>query len=186
MHRSLTPVFAATLLALTAWPAAAQPTGCDIVSADAVSQAVGWTVTLGDTPSSSVTSCFFDDDSPGIDHVVTVSLKRGAFDAGGAASPAVLASQMISIPAEYHGEIDALHEVGVPVQIPEYSVSLASGAGDGAVWIAQTGGGLGPDYYRDALVVQRGTDAYSFGVADGPEALTHAMAVAHAALASAE
>ena len=137
MYRSLSPVFAAVLLALGAWPAAAQSTSCDIVSAEAVSLAVGWTVTLDDTPSSSVTSCFFSDDTPGIGHVVTVSLKRGAFDAGGAANPAALASQMISIPAEYHDEIGALHEVGVPVQMPEYSVSLASGAGDGAVWIAQ-------------------------------------------------
>jgi hypothetical protein len=186
-------VAATALLAIVPFtPAFAAAPPCPIATDAMVAQAVGEPVHGGimtdfisdnalDTgPDKTV--CWWDTDS---DTTVTLSRQINAFGAGGAANPAEFAMALFRVPEEARAEVEALNQAGVSnIQVPTYQLIGASGLGDAAVWVYQNDPSLMVP--SGGFVVQRGADAYVFGVIGRTEAETRpqASAIAQSVLAS--
>jgi hypothetical protein len=167
-------------------PALAAAPPCPIVDDALVSQAIGEPVHGGimtdfvsDKPMDTgpdKTVCWWDTDS---DTTVTLARQMNAFGPGGAATPAELALSLFRVPDEARAEVDALRAAGVSdVQVPNYQLSSASGLGDAAVWVYQNDPSV--NVPTGGFIVQRGADAYVFGVIGRTESEARPRATAFA------
>jgi hypothetical protein len=77
-------------------------------------------------------------------------------------------------------EIGALSQAGMNVALPDYEFESVGGVGDAALWVKTQ---LVPGFFKDSLLVQRGSDTFAFDVDDGPDARVGLTALAQAVLA---
>jgi hypothetical protein len=186
--RSARALVAATaLIAVVPFtPALAAAPPCPIADDAVVSQAVGepvhggiMTDFISDKPMDTgpdKTVCWWDTDT---DTTVTLARQMNAFGPGGAATPAELALSLFRVPDEARAEVDALRDAGVSdVQVPSYQLTGASGLGDAAVWVYQNDPTL--NVPSGGFIVQRGVDAYIFGVVGRTESEARPRATAFA------
>jgi hypothetical protein len=164
--------------------ALAAPPPCPLANDGLVSQAVGepvhggiMTDFISDNPvdtGADKTVCWWDADS-GLS--VTLSRQTNAFGPGGAQTPAEFAMTLFRVPDEARAEVDALNQAGVSnIQLPNYQLTSASGLGDAAVWVYQNDPTL--NVPSAGFVVQRGADAYIFGVIGNTEPVARPQATA--------
>jgi hypothetical protein len=111
-----------------------------------------------------------------------VSRQSGAFPPGAAGGVAALALMYVpQLPPEARTQIDALSQTGMNIAVPGYEVSSIGGLGDAALFVKSE---LAPGYVKDSLLVQNGSDGFSFDTVDTPDVLTKLTALAQAALSS--
>jgi hypothetical protein len=162
---------ATLLLAVTGSSVAAQDKPpCPLASDAVASQALGHSV-QGYSSSGGVfgfDSCELGD--------VTVTRASTAL-AQGPAGPVTL-TQGLGLPAEVLALVAGLGP-NQSIQIPRYQVSTLNDLGDAALWVKDMSFGV------DSLVVQRGTELFTFLVADGPDTQASLTSLARAVLASA-
>jgi len=175
---------AAMGLALLATPlsAAAQSTtpGCPIADDATVSGAVGSPLTGSvNGTAGPVTVCTFTDGSAA-SRAFGVSREAGAFGPAEGGAGALAQRYIPGLPDAAKSQIDALSQVGLNVALPEYQFEAVPGLGDSALWVKAQ---LMPGSFKDSLLVQRGTDAFSFDVDDSPDARAALTALAQAVVA---
>ncbi|MGI9147801.1 MAG: hypothetical protein ACR2IK_14830 [Chloroflexota bacterium] len=176
---SLVSVGAAVLASVgMAVPGAAQSAGCPIADDATVSQAVGSAV-LGTTDATTggVTACTFGDAGG---RAFGVSRETNAFGPAEGGAAALAQKYIPGLPAAARAQIDALSQVGLNVALPDYEFESVAGVGDSALWVKTQ---LVPGVFKDSLLVQRGSDAFSFDVDDGPDSRAALTTLAQAVLA---
>jgi hypothetical protein len=182
MHRSMFSGLTALVMLLgPASLAHAQVPSCPVVSDAVASQALGTPVqgkAQSDLPAGLVLCDFID--PTGVDY--GVSTQSGAFPPGAAGGAAALALMYVpQLPPEAQTQIDALSQAGLNVAAPGYQISSVSGVGDAALFVKSE---LVPGFFKDSLLVQHGSDGFSFDTDDTPDAFTKLSALAQAALGS--
>jgi hypothetical protein len=78
-------------------------------------------------------------------------------------------------------QISAFNQAGINIAVPGYEILTVNGVGDAAIWVKTE---LAPGFVNDSLVVQRGSDGFSFTVDDSPDAQAKATTLAQAVLAN--
>jgi hypothetical protein len=159
---------------------AAQSTACPIAGDSTVSQAVGAPVSGSvDVTLDALTVCTFSDGSTS-SHAFGVSRETGAFGPADGGVGALAQRYIPALPDAARAQIDALSQAGISVALPDHEFQSVAGVGDSALWVKTQ---LVPGFFKDSLLVQRGSDAFSFDVDDGPDAQAALTALAQAVLA---
>jgi hypothetical protein len=161
-------------------PVAAQSPGCPIASDSTVSQAVGSPVSgVVDAIVDSLTIGSFSDRSPS-GRAFGVNQEVGIFGPGEGGAAGLARQYVPRLPDAAFDEINALSQAGVSVTLPDYQLETVDEVGDAALWVKTE---LLPGLFLDSLLVQRGSDAFSFDVEDSPDARMVLTTLALAVLA---
>ena len=187
-----TLIAAATLLALLPASTSAQSLACPLAEDTLVGQAVGSPVAggimtdpfnptqpLDNGPN--ITACIWNTDDG---EVVFVSRQANQFGPGGSTSPLEVAVASTLIPDDVRQEVQNLRDSGVAdIQLPTFHLSSVSGMGDAAEYLQRDEPDEGS--VTSSFVVQRGVDAFTFGVTADNEfsAMQRARSLAQTLLA---
>jgi len=185
----------AAVMLLPFVPTSASATGlqCPIATDTLISQAVGSTAEggimtdpldptkpLDNGPDT--TACIWDTD---VGDTVFVTRQAGMFGPGGATGPLEVAVKASTIPDDARQQVQAMRDAGITdINLPTFQISTVDGMGDAAVYVLNNK--VDMHVVSSNFIVQRGLDAYTFGVIADDElsAKPRAHAVAEAVLAS--
>src|SRR5205814_9792605 len=112
--------------------------------------------------------------------VFGINRETGAFGPGEGGAAALARRYIPGLPDAARAQIDALSQAGMNVALPDYQFEAVGGVGDSALWVKSQ---LLPGWFRDSLLVQRGSDGFSFDTDDSPDAQMVLTALAQAVLA---
>jgi len=161
-------------------PIAAQSAGCRFADDGTISRALGAPESGEvDAAMDAVTMCTFKGGSTS-SPAFGVSQEIGAFGPAEGGAGALAARYIPGLPDAARAEIDALGQAGLSVTLPDYEVETVGGLGDSALWVRSQ---LVPGFFKDSLLVQRGSDAFAFDVDDSPTARASLTTLAQAVLA---
>ena len=162
--------------------ASAEQQTCPIATEMVVSDALGETVEAAVNPDQprGMDVCYFttfDDTDFAVERLV------GAFGPDDPGGPAELARKFVTPPLSPvdSAQLDALTQVG-SIAVSGHELAVVDGLGDYAVAARNQ---MEPGWIRDALLVQRGNDAYVFEVDDdSPNSPVYLRTVASAVIGS--
>jgi hypothetical protein len=171
---------AGVLLVVLASPVAAESTPCPIASDGTVSGAVGLPVSGSVvTNFGGMTLCSYSNESAS-GRAFGVSHEMNAFGPSEGGAAALAQRYVPGLPDTARTQIDALSQAGINVVDPNYELESVGGMGDAALWVKIQ---LVPGFFKDSLLVQRGSDGFAFDVDDSPDARAELTALAQAVLA---
>lgn len=158
----------------------AQSTNCPIADDSTVSQAVGSPASgkVDGTAGAVMLCTFVDGSTPS--RAFGVSREMGAFGPAEGGAAALAQRYIPGLPDAARAELAALSQAGMNVALPDYQFEAVGGVGDSALWVKTQ---VTPGFFNDSLLVQRGSDAFSFDVEDSPDARAALTSLAQAVLA---
>ena len=107
--------------------------------------------------------------------------EKNAFGPGEGGVAALATRYIPQLPDAVRAQIDALSQIGINIAVPGYEIAAVNGVGDAAIWVKTE---LLPGSFNDSLIVQRGSDAFSFNMDDVPDAQSKLNTVAQVVLAN--
>jgi hypothetical protein len=181
MFRSLiSSLVAIVLVVVPSIAAEAQSTPCPVATEAVVGVALGGPV-RANSQSKSIAGFDLCDfiDRTGTDF--GVSREQNAFGPGDGGAAALVTRYIPALPDVALEQIDQLSRAGFNVNVPGYEISAVAALGDAAILVKTE---LQPGFFKDSLIVQLGSDGFSFDTDDSPAAPMQLNALAQAVLAN--